>query len=305
MKNKKECKIIQDLLPNYIEKLTNEETNQYITEHLKQCEECEQTSINMQKEIELSITKKDDREVKYIKKFSKKMKFMQIILLAIVLIFIINTGRKYILMTTLSKKAEEARKLDNYYARIYFYQGDYFTIIESYNKEGKYLSTMTTIDQNGVLNKITEFNDGNKINGYLESHEGKYAYLDIESNYLITTFISADYFYTDSLGQLLRNVIMTNVKSVTINGKCAYYFSDLKNSTMPLANGGDPGIYIDRETGLPIRAAGGTIQGSQNHQETIDTIINYYYEFGTVTDENLKEPDLSKYEIKNHNFNQE
>ena len=30
MKENKECKIVQDLLPNYIEKLTNEETNKFI-----------------------------------------------------------------------------------------------------------------------------------------------------------------------------------------------------------------------------------------------------------------------------------
>ena len=35
MKEINECKIVQDLLPNYIENLTNEETNKYIEEHLK------------------------------------------------------------------------------------------------------------------------------------------------------------------------------------------------------------------------------------------------------------------------------
>ena len=40
MKEKKDCKIVQDLLPNYIEKLTNEETNKYVEDHLKECEKC-------------------------------------------------------------------------------------------------------------------------------------------------------------------------------------------------------------------------------------------------------------------------
>ena len=31
---KKECKIVQDLLPNYLEKVTNEETNKFIKEHI-------------------------------------------------------------------------------------------------------------------------------------------------------------------------------------------------------------------------------------------------------------------------------
>ena len=39
MKEKRDCKIVQDLLPNYIENLTNEETNHFIEEHLKECPE--------------------------------------------------------------------------------------------------------------------------------------------------------------------------------------------------------------------------------------------------------------------------
>ena len=35
MKEKRNCKIVQDLLPNYIENLTNQETNSFIEEHLK------------------------------------------------------------------------------------------------------------------------------------------------------------------------------------------------------------------------------------------------------------------------------
>ena len=41
MKEKRDCKIVQDLLPNYIENLTNEETNRFIEEHLKECPECQ------------------------------------------------------------------------------------------------------------------------------------------------------------------------------------------------------------------------------------------------------------------------
>ena len=42
MKEQKICNIVQDLLPNYIENLTNEETNKFIDENLKECSECNQ-----------------------------------------------------------------------------------------------------------------------------------------------------------------------------------------------------------------------------------------------------------------------
>ena len=42
MKERKNCKIVQDLLPNYIERLTNDVTNQYIEEHISTCAECKE-----------------------------------------------------------------------------------------------------------------------------------------------------------------------------------------------------------------------------------------------------------------------
>lgn len=89
MKEKRDCKIIQDLLPSYIEKLTNEETSNYIEEHLKECDECEKMLKNMQKDLNIDSSKRDNREVKYIKKYNEKLKilkFIIIIMLAIALI---------------------------------------------------------------------------------------------------------------------------------------------------------------------------------------------------------------------------
>ena len=49
--NKKDCKIVQDLLPNYIENLTKEETSKYIEEHIKECEECKELLDKMRTEL--------------------------------------------------------------------------------------------------------------------------------------------------------------------------------------------------------------------------------------------------------------
>ena len=37
MSENRDCKIVQDLLPNYIDKLTSSESNEYIDEHIKSC----------------------------------------------------------------------------------------------------------------------------------------------------------------------------------------------------------------------------------------------------------------------------
>ena len=50
MENK--CKIIQDLLPTYLEKMTTDETTTFIDEHLKICPECKDLLNSMKADIE-------------------------------------------------------------------------------------------------------------------------------------------------------------------------------------------------------------------------------------------------------------
>ena len=47
MKISKDCKIIKDLLPSYIDKLTSDETNIFIEDHLKECNSCTESFENM------------------------------------------------------------------------------------------------------------------------------------------------------------------------------------------------------------------------------------------------------------------
>ena len=48
MNNKIDCRIIQDLLPSYIDGLTSEYTNQVIEEHVEECEPCKEMLQRMQ-----------------------------------------------------------------------------------------------------------------------------------------------------------------------------------------------------------------------------------------------------------------
>lgn len=109
---KRECKIIQDLLPNYIENLTNTETNLFIEDHLKKCEECKKMYENMKKELEINTTKRDKREVKYIKKFSNKLKILKMIVLVILLVFMGVIGYKIIVIKSLQGKMDNYKDID-------------------------------------------------------------------------------------------------------------------------------------------------------------------------------------------------
>ena len=143
MSRKNECKIVQDLLPNYVEGLTNEETNLFIEEHLRECNTCKKMFNNMKTEIQKPDKEVNKNEVNYIKKYNIKLKTLKIIIIIILIIFITILGRKTIILSSLSEKAKENQSYDNYYIKLNSYQGDYFITTEIYNKGEDYLRTWT------------------------------------------------------------------------------------------------------------------------------------------------------------------
>lgn len=85
---KKECKIIQDLLPNYIEKVTNDETNSVILEHLKGCKECSEVYNSMRESLKVEQLDTSG-EVQYMKKFKNKLKILKLIIIFVLAIIIL------------------------------------------------------------------------------------------------------------------------------------------------------------------------------------------------------------------------
>lgn len=90
---KNNCKIIQDLLPNYIENLTSKETNEYVESHIEQCKECQKALEIMKKGIE-NEQKKSFKQIDYLKKYKCKMRLFKSILLIIAILIIIFLGVK-------------------------------------------------------------------------------------------------------------------------------------------------------------------------------------------------------------------
>lgn len=89
MEKNKKCKIIQDLLPSYIDSVTSDETNKFIEEHLQNCEECSQILKNIGADIFLeNIDEK--RKINYLKKIKLKIRITIIAILLIMTIIIVT-----------------------------------------------------------------------------------------------------------------------------------------------------------------------------------------------------------------------
>jgi hypothetical protein len=70
MKNDLTCAVVRDLLPSYIDKLTSEETNKAVEQHLEGCEDCRRVLAAMQGEggPAADANKAEPKEIDYLKK---------------------------------------------------------------------------------------------------------------------------------------------------------------------------------------------------------------------------------------------
>lgn len=301
----KECKIIENLLPNYIEKLTDKETNQYIENHLKECEGCKLIFQNMEQEIKTEESKIDNREIKYMKKFRNKVRILIATIVIIIITLSILTTRTMQNMNIIADLAKKAQKYENYknihltMSTYYYDTGDY-TKIEIYRLYDKVKIITSKTTEEGKIIKVGFSNKKNseseeiggeyQMNLYKESpNKNIVAYnqevtIPIYSHqYSIFKFQINNDEYWRSLFKIAKS---SKIEKTTFNGKEAYYISNLLN-----------GIYIDNETGLLLH---------ENDKEYISTdtgevkrsgIVEYRYEFDVVKEKDFIEPNTNGYEI--------
>lgn len=299
MRINKECCMIQDLLPSYIDKLTSAETNEYIENHINNCQECKSMLNNMR------INNKDNQEtimeeIKYInfaKKYNVKFNILKIILVIIITIFIILFLRKVFIIKNLSAKAKNYEDISNYYSIYYQYGLNDIIIIESYNKDGNYLRACKTIERKSgeILNTLTECKKDNVINLYIDTPEEKKVILNIASNAIMPIELKSYYLEFNNMWNFIRNCIFSNVKKVECNGVKCYRFMNLYNSQVADLKY-DNYVYINATTGLPIRATNGV---SASNKGTYNNITEFYYEFNSVTDEDIVVPNVEEYVVQN------
>lgn len=216
----------------------------------------------------------------------KKYKILFWILLTIILVVIVTCiGRKIVILNSLSQNVKKYDQATNYYTKMYMYQGEDSVLIESFYKDNKNLTTLTTLKGN---NKSIEYNDGKDTTTYLESNGQKIAFEN--SDYKISTFTSLEQ-YKDYITVSFVNVFGSKIISTICNGRECYYISELNNSQ----NLEGTSVFIDKATGLPIRILQG---GTKSEGNEMNTIIDFDFEFNNVKDKDIVKPDIREYKVQ-------
>ena len=278
----KDCKIVQDLLPNYIEKLTTDETNKFIEEHLSQCEECKEKLKNMQEEINVKNKESELKQVKYIKKYSNKMKILKIVLSVIVIVYLLFVARNAIIITGLSIKANNIINENNYYVKEITYFGGSINTLEYYKKGNDHLA-IREIKTNGIsTGKLIHYKKGEEVIEMFETEGKKYQNVIRDSNRN-----AMDYYIFPivNIGENLKLAFITGIETRKCNGKECY-----------LIKANDVQRYYDKKTGILVRVIGDDIE---NNSFGYSTVGDWEYKFNVVQDSDIQRPDTTDTPVLN------
>ena len=288
MKMKNECEIVYDLLPNYIEHVTNETSNEFIENHISGCENCRR----LYNELRVGTNSKDTqtREINFLKKYKRHLNTIKIIfILVIVLILATFAGKwlkKYNILKEISETSQSNQSINNYHIIEYYYTEGHILKMEQFKMDEKNKFTYTMETEDGTVTETTyshKVNDNEYIGTtYIENGENR----SVRENVKINRELFKDsVLYNANIKDLLRYSFDATIKTTTFRDRECYYINNL-----PILTGEKyERVYFDKATGLMIGSS--QVDSSQNSATPIEAV----YEYNVVTDKDFIEPDILNY----------
>lgn len=279
---KNNCKLVQDLLPNYIEKITTQETNEFVEKHLNDCEVCKKIYLNMTSDIEKENVKNTE-VVKTIKRYKRKIFLIKFIIIFIILGFLISIigsiGFKYWIVSNAFEKNTNFDLGGNYTLAEYdesIEKNKYH--IETYYCDGK----MKKVYGDDVL----EYYDG-KDHYYFDNENNTYY---VEKNVDLNSNLNIDISLLEGTENIIKNGRVNKLeilKFVLFQDEVFIWQEGFRNCDYYIIkNIEDTRIYLDKETFIAQR----TEICNKKEKEYRVTISDVNYRM-------VSEPDLSKYKL--------
>ena len=309
---KKECDIVTDLLPDYIENLLSDGSKSYVEEHLRGCNNCKQKLKIMQANIEennVNHEKEEKIELNHLKKYRNRMWILKaiiyvfiLIILTIFIFFVTKLFKTNNIINNARSKKEALINLDNYSVYTTLYHIDYKTQKQyvSYNeyfyKNGKYYEkskmqgiNFTTSGANISLSygdisnnsKIRIFDETKTIKKYNIDSEKPSSEKYINNLFEFYSLYLRDLNAVDNLKLRIGLVLNSKMREDNFNGKKCYVFR--KESEEYYHE-----IWIDRNSLIPIKEIQ-EVYGKMHDEKII--LLN----IGNVKDEDVNWEQNEKY----------
>lgn len=232
----------------------------------------------------------------------KKIKIWKIILLiiaAILLIFIGTIARKMIILSSLNSKISEYYNSKNSYAKLTDSNAnDILRTVEIYKKDDVVKQVIEDKRDSAKVKRMIQIIYPKQRKLYIDNGTDKIANIYNENPYnSLSSFGVPNVAGYYTVSEYIVNGVTSKIKEVEIDGKECYEVSGLYNTNFVYINGTeDSKIYVEKETGLPLKIIA-VINENVNRTEYIKT---YEYEFDSVTDEEIAEPDITEYIVQDN-----
>ena len=240
-----------------------------------------------------NIKNKENKKDDPVSNKTKKVVLITVILtiiVSIILTFIILTTRKILIISKLKNLAEDYTEINNIHAKIYNYSW-HLTTDEIFIKDDKILKIHNIHTDNSSTEMIL-YKDADSTNIYIDNGEEKIAKLDTNEN---VEFEILNYFANENMSDFLMLSIFSDITEEYCNGKECYKITNLPQFLDLKSN--DETVYIEKDSGLIVRIIK---DNNPDSNINIDYITDFFYEFDTVTDNEIAEPDIERYEVQNN-----
>lgn len=279
MKRKQQCEIVSDLLPNYIEKLTNKGTTDFIEEHLSNCSSCRAKLNNMSEPME--VEKANQKELDYLKKYRKKRKKAIIlgIFIGVSIVILYYLGfilYRFYILNMLNNQLEEYNKMSNLYIEV--------TYLEFNNSSEEKIKENTSKYwyKDGVLKTRGYSNNEESDLIYIIDYNSQTSYRINDNTRTILTLKEND--YNPFVGQdVLKSLIginyIDNRYAFSLNRIRINQIKKLQGKSYYVIDLGNEQYIFDKNTKL-LKC---TIQYTDNSVN----ITSFKYEFDYVTEKDV------------------
>ena len=227
------------------------------------------------------------------KKKMKLWKKILIIIAILLIIFIIIVSRKVLILNSLNDKISKYENSTNAYSKV------------TTNLEDSKLEQMESFLKDDVIKTIAKFKNADN----LDSTVIQFEYPDVMKTYIedgdkktfssyknevIERNIIINYASYNNIFELIYNSIVSRIYTDTLDEKECYVIESTANSNFLYGEDViNVKVYIEKDTGLCLKMV--EVYDKNNEIKEYETLREY--KFDSITDEDMKEPDISEYTI--------
>lgn len=241
--------------------------------------------------------KKFDIDLKHAETLNKILKIIKRLIILILLIAIIYFTRNALIIYSIMNKYDNfSNSKNNYHLQVSSRTGDIITASETYFKDGISVSTFFSSNENNLEKRYIQYynrNTGDITTFDNNNYYGKIKYTNKDTDNVVIfssmyeqiEFIASPSLFLetmpdttifDYISYFARKCIFSKIESAKLQGIDCYKITENSPSYIGTT------YYINKKHGTLLRLYDG-----------VD--LNYYYEFDTVTDDNVKLPELEEY----------